>query len=274
MTLFERITALEKANDPRAALRGRPSTHAKYMRDTVHPGHGRRPRGRRQARAHRRRRPLAAAEVQQRCCSSSSARSSSYDRRSRRPCTQSAGPSSFPTRDGSRCALRRVGGARRRPVVADPEPSWHGHAMSPRITRSPEDLRGKLVQQVGFLERSADLYDNGYSDQAARLATAIRVLVHDARSKSLLTVLGLRSTLRFADTALHRQAIDEFQHQLLERVRSETGDAIASSPHHDLRPDWSKRVGSLRACWHGCPASMADRPTRRKTLRRGGRRRS
>jgi len=65
-----------------------------------------------------------------------------------------------------------------------------------------EDLVEKLQQQVGFLERSANLFDEGHEDEAFRLAGVMRTLVYDkGRSQSVLGQLGVKDTLRFVDTA-------------------------------------------------------------------------
>lgn len=63
--------------------------------------------------------------------------------------------------------------------------------MSAKVPLTPEELQAHLAEQLGFLERSADAFDNGYEDEAKRMATAIRVLVHDTnQSISLLKQLG------------------------------------------------------------------------------------
>jgi hypothetical protein len=56
--------------------------------------------------------------------------------------------------------------------------------------QSREDLKQHLKEQLEFIRRSSQAYDDGYSEEAKRLATTIRVLVHDTKnSKSLLTQL-------------------------------------------------------------------------------------
>jgi hypothetical protein len=71
-----------------------------------------------------------------------------------------------------------------------------------KVIQSPEDLKRHLQEQLGFLQRSADAYDQGYTDEAKRLAVTIRVLVQDSKaSKSLLEQLG-EKTRKFYDTAV------------------------------------------------------------------------
>jgi hypothetical protein len=59
-----------------------------------------------------------------------------------------------------------------------------------------------LYEQMAFLRRSASHYDDGEFSEAKRLATTLRILLHDSsKSQSLLTQLGLKKKLRFVDTA-------------------------------------------------------------------------
>ena len=65
--------------------------------------------------------------------------------------------------------------------------------------QTADELRRQLEDQIGFLKGSAESYDNGFEGEARRLALSIRVLVHDKkRSKSLLTLLGLKGTPFFS----------------------------------------------------------------------------
>jgi len=69
------------------------------------------------------------------------------------------------------------------------------------ISQSSSELRKHLDEQLAFLKRSADSYDDGFVDEAKRLAVTIRILVHDtSQSKSLLGQLG-EKTKPFLDTA-------------------------------------------------------------------------
>ncbi len=61
-------------------------------------------------------------------------------------------------------------------------------------------FRAELLKQLGFLKRTAKLFDEGYEDEGVRLATVMRVLFHDTfhpktrkpNSISLLTHLAMR----------------------------------------------------------------------------------
>ena len=61
------------------------------------------------------------------------------------------------------------------------------------MRRSPEDLQEQLRIQIGYLRKSAMAYDEGDVHEAPRLATTLRVLLHDTkRSHSLLDQLCLK----------------------------------------------------------------------------------
>ena len=67
---------------------------------------------------------------------------------------------------------------------------------------TPDELQAHLDEQLGFLERSAEAFDEGYDGEAKRLAVTMRVLLHKtAQSHSLLGQLGQEGR-SFVDTAL------------------------------------------------------------------------
>jgi hypothetical protein len=56
---------------------------------------------------------------------------------------------------------------------------------------SRQRFEDQLRRQLRFLERSSAAYDGGFQDEAIRIATCIRVLIHDtSRSTSLLNHLA------------------------------------------------------------------------------------
>jgi hypothetical protein len=58
----------------------------------------------------------------------------------------------------------------------------------------------QLQEQIGFLDASCAAYDYGNKSEALRLATTIRVLVHDtSNSTSLLKHLGVKETMEMID---------------------------------------------------------------------------
>jgi hypothetical protein len=58
-------------------------------------------------------------------------------------------------------------------------------------------LKALLGRQLKFLQNSSAAFDNGDRDEAIRIATTIRVMIHQtAQSTSLLTLLGGRDTIK------------------------------------------------------------------------------
>ena len=67
---------------------------------------------------------------------------------------------------------------------------------------SQQDLEAHLARQLYFLEASCEAFDKGVEDEAFRLATTIRVLLHDTKkSHSLLSLLGTKN-VKFLDSAI------------------------------------------------------------------------
>jgi hypothetical protein len=87
-----------------------------------------------------------------------------------------------------------------------------------------DDLVEKLRQQLGFLERSADLFDGGAEDEAIRLAQIIRVLLHDtSASHSLLGQLGVKETISYLDTSEPLDPANVLSTAGLVEIRVESG---------------------------------------------------
>ena len=71
-----------------------------------------------------------------------------------------------------------------------------------QVPQTEDELNSHLREQIDFLRRSSQAYDEGFASEAKRLATVIRVLLHDTRnSTSLLTLLRKKDIL-FHDTSL------------------------------------------------------------------------
>jgi hypothetical protein len=100
----------------------------------------------------------------------------------------------------------------------------------PRHRQSDPELMDHLYDQMAFLRRSAEDYDAGQFREAKRLATALRVLLHDTKqSKSLLTQLAVKNKLRFVDTAGEIQP-DTFEVLPGGRFRASISIAVPLAP--------------------------------------------
>jgi hypothetical protein len=75
-----------------------------------------------------------------------------------------------------------------------------------RISQTSEDLITHLKEQIDFLERSAKAYDEGYVSEAKRIATTLRVLLHDTKnSTSLLKLLG-KNRIKFYNSSMNYES--------------------------------------------------------------------
>ncbi len=64
-----------------------------------------------------------------------------------------------------------------------------------------EEFKIRFKEQLEFLKRSSESYDNGFISEAKRLSVIIRILLHNTKSQeSLLTLLN-RQNMSFYDTA-------------------------------------------------------------------------
>ena len=113
------------------------------------------------------------------------------------------------------------------------------------IHQSTEDLNEHLKRQIGFIRRSCEAYDKGFTDEAIRLATIVRVLVHDTtQSKSLLGQLGIKNSMEFFDSSDDYDpatCIFDFRGLVLLRVGGHGGNFIPRClvpPRPDLTEKW------------------------------------
>jgi hypothetical protein len=71
------------------------------------------------------------------------------------------------------------------------------------------DLQVQLRKQLGFIERSSNAFDNGFKDEAVRIATAIRILIYqEGRGDSLLSLLGVRQSLKL-NSSIEQKGLKE-----------------------------------------------------------------
>ena len=71
-----------------------------------------------------------------------------------------------------------------------------------KYVQTRDELLDHLQDQIAFMIQSASSYDNGFEGEAKRLATAIRILVHDTpQSTSLLTQLDKKDILFYSSAS-------------------------------------------------------------------------
>lgn len=74
--------------------------------------------------------------------------------------------------------------------------------MTNEIPQTQEELQEHLADHIQFLKSSADSFDAGFTGESKRMATSLRVLLHDTtKSHSLLSQLSLKS-IPFYDSAI------------------------------------------------------------------------
>lgn len=67
-----------------------------------------------------------------------------------------------------------------------------------KVSQSNQELMKQLKEQITFLQRSVKAYDAGYLEEHKRMATTIRILVHDTqKSTSLLKQLNKKDILLY-----------------------------------------------------------------------------
>jgi hypothetical protein len=150
--------------------------------------------------------------------------------------------------------------------------------------RAYSELLAKLRSQVGFLERSSALFDEGHEDEGERLALATRVLLHDTRqSHSLLGQLGVKSALRYSDTSLHSVAETKhlgggkyvataIAHAGLVLLQAKLGSSGAETWSYApvLKPESPERINPPAPFerWRGSPflTDTAGEPVTRKSV--------
>jgi len=110
----------------------------------------------------------------------------------------------------------------------------------PRRPQTEDQLRKHLAEQLEFLRTSCELFDEGRRFEAKRLATTLRVLVHNTdRSHGLLAQLGLIPDVEFLSTALPASPGNSGSEHPIVIVRF--GDTVEYVPPLDklaIRSDW------------------------------------
>lgn len=95
-----------------------------------------------------------------------------------------------------------------------------------REPRTNSSLREQLFRQIKYLNNSAALFDQGDHDEAIRLATTLRVLLHDTferngrpNSTSLLSLIGEKNRIKFVDTGVYKDLLHEVMKDIYGRDR-------------------------------------------------------
>jgi hypothetical protein len=102
-----------------------------------------------------------------------------------------------------------------------------------KIAQSQDDLAEHFSDHVAFLSASSEAFDSGRSGEAKRLATSLRVLLHDTQhSHSLLGQLG-RLGARFISSALPHEPQSFGTHGGLVMIAVSKGNTSYYAPLDD-----------------------------------------
>ena len=97
--------------------------------------------------------------------------------------------------------------------------------MNNKTPQSTTELYAHLADHLHFLETSSHAFDMGYEGEAKRLATSLRVLLHDTqKSKSLLGQLNKKDVL-FLDTSIEFNPNNHLTHSGLTSVQISANEA-------------------------------------------------
>lgn len=119
-----------------------------------------------------------------------------------------------------------------------------------KIPQTREELKKHLRENLAFLNVSNKSFDEGLHAEAKRLATTIRVLVHDTlKSKSLLEQLGVKNDLKFLNTSYEYSPTNLMPHTGLVMMRMTSNGTSYLAPLHDGPPDRYTQPGLEFSQW-------------------------
>ena len=121
-----------------------------------------------------------------------------------------------------------------------------------KVEQTNNELMMHLRDNIGFLEASNASFDAGILGEAKRLATTIRVLVHDTKkSKSLLGLLDFKTKIKYLSTAYPVNPHNLLSHHgLIGMVfGGTTGSASYCAPLGDLPPGFTRENLSFLDWW-------------------------
>ncbi|MDO8282591.1 MAG: hypothetical protein Q7U10_08235 [Thermodesulfovibrionia bacterium] len=123
------------------------------------------------------------------------------------------------------------------------------------MTKTPQtidELQKHLRDNVGFLEASCASFDSGFLGEAKRLATTIRVLLHDTnKSQSLLGLLGMKNSLKYINTANQHDPNNLFAHHGLLGMRFGSGGPSYWAPLGDGPPSrYNRQTCTFDEWWN------------------------
>lgn len=120
-------------------------------------------------------------------------------------------------------------------------------------TLSANDLKSALQEQLHLLNKSCNEYDKGDFLEAKRISVSLRTLLHDSRSKSLLTLLSLKNVCKYLDSAMPFNANNLMPHAGLVMINftsTSDQDSCTYKPFLSNRPPLPIQYLSFEAWWN------------------------
>lgn len=114
---------------------------------------------------------------------------------------------------------------------------------NPKISRSIEDLHRELQEQISLIESSVIGFFEGRREEAKRIATSLRLLLHDTNSsRSLLKLLSVKDKLWFFDVAHPYDGRNILSEDLLLNWTSPIIEATSLTPRKKFDDWWENQV--------------------------------
>lgn len=115
--------------------------------------------------------------------------------------------------------------------------------MDNKIKREYSDLESALREQIFLMESSIIGFDLGHYEESKRIATSLRVLLHDtSTSKSLLGQLGVKDKLWFYDVAWEYDGKNLLSEDLLLNILSPRLEVTPQTRTKKFDEWWNKQV--------------------------------
>jgi hypothetical protein len=119
-----------------------------------------------------------------------------------------------------------------------------------KVDQTQQELERHLSDNVRFLQASAAAFDSGFFGEAKRLATTIRVLVHDTGSShSLLRLMGRKDQLAYVNTANAHNPRNLLSHHGLVGFRFGPDGARYFAPLGDGPPSRNRPRATFADWW-------------------------
>lgn len=114
---------------------------------------------------------------------------------------------------------------------------------NPRVQRDINDLNKELEEQIYLLESSIINFDQGHMEEGKRIATSLRILLHDtSQSHSLLGQLNVKDKLYYFDVARYYDGRNILSDDLLLNILAPRLHITPKTPIKQFDEWWAHQV--------------------------------